>query len=131
MAPAIAAVYDLLVGQHGAALGAPIDAALLAVRETALQHAQEKPLVPAIVFRLAGGNFAAPVVAETEAAQDPLEFGDIVIGPGTRMRFVGDGGVFGGQAERVPAHGMEHVESTHALYAGDDVANRVIAHVAH
>src|SRR6266404_4603654 len=131
MAPAIAAVYDLLVGQHGAALGAPVDAALLAIGEAALEHAQEKPLVPAIVFRFAGGNFAAPVVAETEAAQDALEFGDVVIGPGARMRFVGDGGIFGWQAESIPTHGMKHVESTHALYAGDDVADGVIAHVAH
>src|ERR1700738_4057851 len=131
MAPAIAAVHDLLVGQHGAAFGTPVDAALFAVGEAALEHAQEKPLVPAIVFRLAGGNFPTPVVAEAEAAQDALEFGDVVVGPSARVRFVLDGGIFGGQAESVPAHGMEHVEAAHALYARHDVANRVVAHVAH
>src|SRR5882762_7704651 len=36
--PAVAAVDDLLVGQHGAAVGTPIDAALLAIGETALEH---------------------------------------------------------------------------------------------
>src|SRR5258708_6359 len=131
MAPAIAAVDDLLVGQHGAALRAPVDAAFFAVGEAALEHAQEKPLIPAIVFRLAGGNFAPPVVAEAETAQDALEFGDVVVGPCARMRFVRDGGVFGGEAERIPAHGMQHVKAAHALDTGDHVANRIIAHVPH
>src|SRR5258708_13787790 len=81
VAPAIAAVDDLLVGQHGAALGTPVDAALLAIREAALQHAQEEPLVPAIVFRLAGGNFTAPVITETKPPQRALEFADGGIGP--------------------------------------------------
>src|SRR5882757_3230085 len=47
------------------------------------------------------------------------------------MSVVLDGGVFCGQAESVPAHGMEHVEAAHALYAGHHVADSVIAHVAH
>src|SRR5207302_905785 len=39
VAPAVAAVDDLLVGQHGAALRAPVDAALFAVGEATLEHA--------------------------------------------------------------------------------------------
>src|SRR6266852_8955123 len=131
MAPAIAAVDDLLVGQHRAAFGTPVDAAFFTVSEAALEHAQEEPLVPAIVFGLAGGDFAAPVVAEAEAAQDALEFSDVVVGPRAGMRLVLDGSVFGGQAEGVPAHGMQHVEAAHAFYAGHHVADGVIAHVAH
>src|SRR6202040_2656762 len=111
VAPAIAAVHDLLVGQHGAAFGTPVDAALFAIREAALEHAQEKPLVPAIVFRLASGNLPAPVVAEAEAAQDALKFGDIVVSPRARVRVVLDGGVFGGQAKSVPTHRVQHVEA--------------------
>src|ERR1700756_5708368 len=53
VAPAVAAVDDLLVGEHRTAFGAPVHAAFLAIGEAALEHAQEKPLVPAIVFRLA------------------------------------------------------------------------------
>src|SRR6266852_1078773 len=131
MAPAIAAVDDLLVGQHRAAFGTPVDAAFFTVSEAALEHAQEEPLVPAIVFGLAGGDFAAPVVAEAEAAQDALEFSDVVVGPRAGMRLVLDGSVFGGQAEGIPAHGMEHVEAAHAFYARHHVADGVIAHVAH
>ena len=131
VAPAIAAVDDLLVGEDGATFRAPIDAALFAIGEAALEHAQEKPLVPAVIFGLAGGNFAAPVVAEAEAAQSALEFGDVVVGPDAGMRVVLDGGVFCGETESVPSHGMDDVEAAHALDAGDDVADGVIAHVAH
>src|ERR1700730_3043187 len=129
--PAIAAVDDLFVGQHGAELGTPVDAALLAVGEAALEHAQKEPLIPAIVLGIAGRNFAAPIIAEAEAAQDALEFGDVVVGPGAWVCVVLDGGVFGGQAEGIPAHGMQHIETAHTLYAGHHVADGVIAHVAH
>jgi len=47
------------------------------------------------------------------------------------MGVVLDGGVFGGQAEGIPAHGVQHIETAHALYAGHHVADGVIAHVAH
>src|SRR5476651_1202089 len=39
--------------------------------------------------------------------------------------------VLGGKAERIPAHGMQHVEALGALVARDHVALRVVAHVAH
>ena len=47
------------------------------------------------------------------------------------MRFVLDCSILGRQAERVPAHGMQHVETAHALHPRYHVANRIIAHVAH
>src|SRR6266853_692765 len=129
--PAVAAVDDLLVGEDGAALGAPVDATLFAISETTLEHAQKKPLIPTIVSGIAGGDFAPPIVTEAKAAQHALKFVDIVSGPGERMSVVLDGGVFRGQAESVPTHGMQHVEAAHALYAGHHVADGVIAHVAH
>ena len=131
VAPAVASVDDLLVREDGAAFGTPVHTALFAIGETLFKHAQEEPLVPAIVFGLAGGDFAAPVIAEAEAAECALEFGDVVVGPDAWMRVVLDGGVFGGEAEGVPTHGMEDVEAAHALDAGDDVADGVVAHVAH
>ena len=42
-----------------------------------------------------------------------------------------DGRVLSRQAERVPTHGMQHVEAAHLGVAGDDVADRVIAHMPH
>src|SRR5712672_1475497 len=82
VAPAVAAVDDLLVGQDGAAFRAPVDAAFFAIGQATLEHAQKKPLIPTIVLRIAGGDFAAPVVAETEAAQHALKFVDVVARPG-------------------------------------------------
>ncbi len=46
------------------------------------------------------------------------------------MALVGDGGVFGGQAEGVPTHGVQHVEAAHPLVAGQGVADGVIADMA-
>ena len=131
VAPAIAAVDHLLVGQHRVAFRAPVHQALLPIRQAAIQHAQEKPLVPAVILRFAGGNLAPPVVAEAEAPQHSLELRDVVVGPNARMRVVLDGRVFCGQTEGVPAHGVQHVETAHALHAGHHIANRVVAHVAH
>ena len=46
------------------------------------------------------------------------------------MRACCDGGVFGGQAEGVPAHGVQHVEAAHPLIARERVADGVVADVA-
>src|SRR4030081_780737 len=53
VAPAVATVDYLLVGQDGAALGAPVDAALFAIGEATLKHTQKKPLIPTIVLGIA------------------------------------------------------------------------------
>ena len=129
VAPA-AAIDHLLVGQHGGAFGAPVDERALAVGEAALQHLEEEPLVPAIVFGLAGGNFAVPIVAEGEAAMGLFHRGDILQGPLARRHFVGDGGVLRGESESVPAHGVQHVEAAHPLIAGKRVADGIVADVA-
>ena len=41
------------------------------------------------------------------------------------------GGVFGGQAEGIPAHGMQYVIAAHPHIAGQRVADGVVAHVSH
>ena len=51
--------------------------------------------------------------------------------PDARMDVVFDGGVFGGQAEGVPPHGVHDVEPLHALEARHHVADGVVAHMAH
>ena len=47
------------------------------------------------------------------------------------MGAIQPGGVFRGHAKRVPAHRMEDVVALGAHRAGDDVAHRVIADMAH
>ena len=46
-------------------------------------------------------------------------------------RVVLERGVFGGQAEGVPAHGVQHVVAAHPHEAGERVADGVVAHMAH
>ncbi len=131
MPPAITACQYLFVRQHRAALGTPIHAALFPVRQPALQHAQKEPLVPAVILRLTGRELPPPVVAEAETPQHALKFGNIFVGPLARVSIVFDCRVFCRQAEGIPAHRVQHIESAHALHARYNVPNSVIAHVAH
>ena len=56
--------------------------------------------------------------------------GDVALGGDLRAHAHLDGVVLGGQAEGVPAHGVQHVEAAHALQAGDHVGGHVVAAVA-
>ena len=129
-APALA-VDHLLVGQDGLVDWVPVDDAGLLVGDPGLQHAQEEPLVPAVVVRPAGGDLARPVEGEAERLQLALHVGDVVVGPLRRRHAVLHGGVFGRQAERVPAHRLQYVVAAHAHEPRQHVADRVVAHVAH
>ncbi len=124
------AVDHLLVGEHGLVGRTPVDRRPPAIGDALLEHAQEQPLVPAVVVGQARGQLAAPGVADAEALQLRLHVGDVVERPGLGMRPVLDRGVLGRQAERVPAERVQHVEALHPLQAGDDVANHVVADVA-
>ena len=129
-APA-AAVDHLLVREHRLVDRVPVDDAGLLVRNAALEHAQEEPLVPAVVLGLAGRQLAIPVEGEAELLQLALHVGDVVVGPLRRRDLVLDRGVLGRQAERVPAHRLQDVVALHAHVAGQHVAHGVVAHVAH
>src|SRR5699024_4808830 len=79
-APAFA-VDDLLVGQHGLVDRVPVDRAGLLVGNAALEQAQEKPLVPAIVFRVAGRQLALPVDGKTQLPELLAHVRDVFTGP--------------------------------------------------
>ncbi len=85
----------------------------------------------AIIFRIAGGEFARPVDRQSHQLQLLAHRRDIVVGPVARVDAFVARGVFGRQAEGVPAHGMQHIEALRAAEAGDDVAHRVVARMAH
>ncbi len=129
--PPAVPVDDLLVGEHGLIDRIPVDDAGLLVGNAALAHAQEQPLVPAVVVRIAGGQFAAPVEAEPQGLQLLLHVGDVLARPARGRHAVGDGRVLGRQAEGVPAHRLQHVHALHAHVTGQRIADRVISHVAH
>ncbi len=125
------AVDDLLVGQHGLVDRVPVHRAVLAVDHALLEQTGEQPLFPAVVVRLAGGDFARPVDGQAQAFQLGLHVGDVLVSPFGRRHLVLHRGVFGRHAEGVPAHRLQHVLALHALVAGDHVADGVVAHVAH
>ena len=129
--PPAAAVDHLLVGQHRGALRAPVHLALLAVDEAFLIHAQEKPLVPAVVLGQTRGDFGGPVVAQPKAQHLPLHGGDVAERPLARRHIVFERGVLGGQPEGVPPHGVQHVIAAHPHLPRQRVADRVVAHVSH
>ncbi len=129
-APA-AAVDHLLVGQHGVVDRVPVHHRVLAVRQALLQQPGEHQLFPAVVLRAAGGELAAPVDRVAQRLQLAAHVLDVGVGPLRRCGGVLDRGVLRRQAERVPAHRLQHVLALHALVAADHVADGVVAHVAH
>jgi len=129
-APA-AAFDDLLVRQHRMAGRAPVLGRTLAVYQPLLEKLQEEKLLEAVVFGIAGGNFAAPVIGIPHAPQLGAHVFDVFARPLGRMNAVLDGRVLGRHSEGVPAHGMQHVVSVHALEPGDNVANGIVAYVPH
>ena len=129
-APA-APVDDLLIGEHGVVDRVPVHLGLLAVDDSGLQKIQEELLLAAVIGGIAGRDLARPVEREAERFELRLHRRDIGVGPFGRMALARHGGVLGGKAEGVPAHGMQNVESPRAHEAGDDVAHRIIAHMPH
>ena len=128
--PALA-LGDLLVGEHGLALRAPVHRRVATLHQAALPELQEDPLAPAVVLGVARHDGTVPVIGKAHALEAGLLGFDVGIGPLRRMAVMLDGRVLSRQAERVPTHGMQHVEATHLGIAGDDVADRVVAHMAH
>ena len=128
--PPAAAVHDLLIGEHGAADWAPVDLALLAVGEAGPEHLEEEPLVPAVVVGQTGGDLARPVEAHAKTAELLLHGGDVRQRPLARGDVVFKRGVLGGEAEGVPAHGVQDVRAAHPHEAGERVADGVVADVA-
>src|ERR1051326_8465726 len=104
-------VYDLLVGEDRLQLLAPPDGNLGAVCEPALEQAAEQPLRPAVIARIAGIDLARPVVAGADQLELSPEVPRVLVRRLARMLAGLDRVLLGRQAERVPAHRMEHVEA--------------------
>src|SRR5690606_36216279 len=90
------ALDDLLIGEHGLILGAPVDQAVLAVGQTAFEEPEEEPLVPAVVLGVAGVQTTGPVQRDG-VAPERLGLGlNVGVGPLGRVEVVFDGGVLRG-----------------------------------
>ena len=65
MVPPLAlAVDDLLIGQHSAQGGAPVDRDLCLVGQAPVEQLQEDPLRPLVVLGVGGAELAVPVEGE-------------------------------------------------------------------
>ena len=129
-APAAPVDY-LLVGEYGLVDGVPVDDLGLAVGDALFKHLEEHPLVPAVVFRAARGDFARPVESKTERLHLLFHVVDVVVRPLRGGDLLRDGGVFGRKTEGVPAHRGHDVVALHAVEAVHDVVQGVVAHMTH
>ncbi len=129
-AGAPAAAFDhLLVGQHGHVDRVPVDLALFALGETRPQKVQKHLLLVLVIRGVAGGEFARPVERQPDRLQLLLHRGDVVVGPRLGRDLALDRGVFRRQAERIPAHRVQHVEALGAHEPRQHVAQRVVPDV--
>ncbi len=124
-------VDDLLVGEHGLAARTPVDGRAPAIRQAALEHPDEQPLVPVVVVGQTGGQLALPRVADAQALQLPLHVRDVAERGFLWMDAALDCGVLRRQAESVPPERMQHIEALQPLHPRDDVADDVVADVPH
>ena len=122
-------VDDLLVGENRLAARAPVHVGALAVREAALQHLEEDPLIERVVLGQARGDLTAPRVTDPQPLQLPFHVGDVGQRGGLGVNAALDRGIFGRQSERVPPERVQHVEAAHPLHARHHVADQVVADV--
>ena len=111
--------------------GVPIDLGFLARDEAGGEEIEEQLLLMLVIAGIAGRDLARPVERQAHGFELAAHRIDIGVGPGRRMRLVLHRGVFGGHAESVPAHRMQHVEAARPFVARHHVAHRIIAHMAH
>ena len=126
-----AAVDHLLVGEHGLIDRVPIDLRLLARDQARVEEVQEQLLLMLVIARIAGRDLARPVERQAHRLQLRAHRRDIGVGPFRRTGVVLHRGVFGRQAESVPAHRVEDVEPARAPIARHHVAHGVVAHMPH
>src|SRR5690625_1238475 len=125
------AIDHLLIGKYRVIHRVPVHPGLLALDETGLQEVEENRLLMLVVFRIAGRKLAGPVDGEPHHLELVAHRRDVGVGPLGRMDATLARRVLGRQAEGIPAHGVHDVEATRPLVAGDDVADRIVAHMAH
>ena len=86
---------------------------------------------PLVILRVGGVDFLVPVVREAKALDLAAEIVAVLLGGNGRVRTGLNGVLFCGEAESVPTHRVEHVETAAALVAADDVGGGVTFGVAH
>ena len=111
-------------------LGHQSTGGLRAVGQAGLQEAQEEPLVPAVVGRVAGDDLGVPVEGGAHDPQLAAHVLDVAARPLGRVDPVLDRRVLGRQAEGVEADREEDVVAVHPPEAGERVGRRLDVPVA-
>ena len=106
-------------------------ALLLVFIEPGAIKALENPLRPLVILRIGGVDFLVPVVAQAKALDLAAEIVAVLLGRDGRVRTGLDGVLFSGEAESVPTHRVEHIETAAALVAANDIRCGVTFRVAH
>ena len=105
--------------------------AACAVAVVALEHADERPLRPLVVARVAGAHLAVPVVAEAYLVELLAIARNVLVGGHGRMLARLDGILLGRQTVGVVAHGVQHVEAVEPLETAVDVGGYVSERMTH
>jgi hypothetical protein len=129
-APALA-VDHLFVGEHGVEAGRPVHQRGFAVDQALLDQIEEDVLLARGIAGIRAGELARPGVAEAHALELTAHVGDVLVGPFLGVGAALDRRLLGRQAEGVPAHRMQDVETAHALVTRHRVTDGVVAHVPH
>ena len=130
-APGAAVAIHLLIGEHGLVDGIPVDGGVLLVGQAGVEKLQEQPLGPAVVVGVAGRQFPAPVNRQAQLAELLAHRGDVLVGPGPWIDAPLNRCIFGGEAEGIPAHRVQHPLAPQPLHPGNHIGDHVIAHMAH
>ena len=97
-------INHLFICEHGLINRIPIDHLSFTIRNPFFQHFQKKPLIPAIVIRTAGSNFARPINCQTHRRHLLFHISNVVVSPFGWRYFIGNRCVFSGHTERIPPH---------------------------
>ena len=93
--------------------------------EPRIVQLEKNPLRPLEILHVRGGDFTGPIVAEAEALDLAREVFDVRLGRHARMLAGLHGVLLGGQAEGVPTHGMQHIETGRPAIARQNVRGGV------
>ena len=129
--PPAFAVDHLFVGQNRHINRIPVHHRGFAVDQTSGHHVDEHRLLLAVVFRITGGEFAAPVNRQAQRLHLRAHVGDIAVGPILGVAAAFHRRVLGWHAKGVPAHWVQHRKPLRGLIARHHIAHGIVAHMAH
>ena len=118
--------FDLFVREYGVATRTPVYGRLFAICETFFVEFEKEPLRPLVIVGHTGFYFGVPVEHRAHGFKLFFHRGDVREGRLFRMNARFYGVVFGGQAERVEPHRLEHFVSLHLFIPCETVGQTVI-----